>query len=59
MSGDLGGAFGYFRGWSSTLAAGVRLVISRLVLIFALPLDFHCRVRVVRSMYFACRTSWY
>ena len=40
-----------FRGWSSTLAAGVRLVISRLVLIFALPLDFHGRVRVVRSMY--------
>ena len=29
----------------------VRLVISRLVLIFALPLDFHGRVRVVRSMY--------
>ena len=40
-----------FRGWSSTLATGVRLVISRLVLIFALPLDFHGRVRVVRSMY--------
>ena len=40
-----------FRGWSSTLAAGVRLVISRLVLICALPLDFHGRVRVVRSMY--------
>ena len=40
-----------FRSWSSTLAAGVRLVISRLVLIFALPLDFHGRVRVVRSMY--------
>ena len=40
-----------FRGWSSTLAARVRLVISRLVLIFALPLDFHGRVRVVRSMY--------
>ena len=39
-----------FRGWSSTLAARVRLVISRLVLIFALPLDFHGRVRVVRSM---------
>ena len=33
------------------LSAGVRLVISRLVLIFALPLDFHGRVRVVRSMY--------
>ena len=40
-----------FRGWSSTLAARVRLVISRLVLIFALLLDFHGRVRVVRSMY--------
>ena len=40
-----------FRGWSSTLGAGVRLVISRLVLIFALPLDFHGRVLVVRSMY--------
>ena len=40
-----------FRGWSSTLAARVRLVISRLVLIFALPLDFHGRVRIVRSMF--------
>ena len=40
-----------FRGWSSTLAARVRLVISRLVLVFVLPLDFHGRVRVVRSMY--------
>ena len=40
-----------FSGWSSTLAARVRLVISRLVLIFVLPLDFHGRVRVVRSMY--------
>ena len=29
----------------------VRLVISRLVLIFPLPLDFHGRVGVVRSMY--------
>ena len=43
--------FPTFRGWSSTLAAGVRLVISRLVLIFVLPLDFNGRVRVVRSMY--------
>ena len=33
------------------LAARVRLVLSRLVLIFALPLEFHGRVRVVRSMY--------
>ena len=38
---DLGGHLDTtFRGWSSTLAAGVRLVLSRLVLIFALPLDF-------------------
>ena len=49
---DLGGHLDTtFRGWSSTLAARVRLVISRLVLVFVLPLDFHGRVRVVRSMY--------
>ena len=49
---DLGGhADTTFRGWSSTLAARVRLVISRLVLFVALLLDFHGRVRVVRSMY--------
>ena len=49
---DLGGHLDTtFRGWSSTLAARVRLVLSRLVLIFALTLDFHGRVRVVRSMY--------
>ena len=49
---DLGGHLDtIFRGWSSTSAAGVRLVISRLVMIFVLPLDFHGRVRVVRSMY--------
>ena len=40
-----------FRGWSATLAAGVRLVIARLFLIFALLLDFHGRNRVVRTMY--------
>ena len=40
-----------FRGWSATLASRVRLVIARLVLIFALHLDFHGGVRVVRSMY--------
>ena len=39
-----------FRGWSSTLAARVRLVISRLVLIFALPLDFHGGVRVFQGL---------
>ena len=49
---DLGGHLDTtFRGWSATLAARVRLVLSRLVLIFALPLDFHGRVRVVRSMF--------
>ena len=32
-----------FRGWSATLAARVRLVIARVVLIFVLPLDFHGR----------------
>ena len=40
-----------FRGWSATLATRVRLVIARLVLIFALPLDFHGRLWVVRSMF--------
>ena len=40
-----------FRGWSSTLSARVRLVLSRLVMIFVLPLDFHGRILVVRSMY--------
>ena len=40
-----------FRGWSSTLAVRVRLVISRLVLLLVLPLDFYGRVRVARSMY--------
>ena len=49
---DLGGHLDTkFRGWSSTLAARVRFVFSRLVLICALPLVFHGRVRVVRSMY--------
>ena len=49
---DLGGHLDTtLRSWSSTLASGVRSVLSRLVLIFALPLDFHGRVRVVRSMY--------
>ena len=47
---DLGGHLD-IRGWSSTFVARVRLIISRLVLIFVLPLDFHGRVRVVRSMY--------
>ena len=49
---DLGGHLDTtFRGWSATLASGVRLVIARLVLTYAIPLDFHGRIRVVRSMY--------
>ena len=49
---DLGGRLDTtFRVWSSTLAARVRLVISRLAPVFVLPLDFHGGVRVVRSMY--------
>ena len=40
--------------WSSTLSLRVRLVISRLDLIFALPLDFYGRVRVVRAMFLPC-----
>ena len=47
-----------FRGWSATLAARVRLVLARLVLIFALPLDFHGRVRVVRSMWDPDAQAW-
>ena len=40
-----------FRGWSATVASRVRLVISRLVLLFVLPLDFHGRLGVIRSMF--------
>ena len=44
---DLGGRLDTtIRGWSATLAASARLV-----LIFALPLDFRGRLRIVRSMY--------
>ena len=40
--------------WSSTLSLRVRLVISRLDLILALPLDFYGRVRIVRAMFLPC-----
>ena len=44
---DLGGhSDTTFRGWSATLASRVRLVVARLVF-----LDFHDRVRAVRSVY--------
>ena len=39
-----------FREWSATLAKRVRLVIARLVLVFVLPLDFHGRLWVIRTM---------
>ena len=40
-----------FVAWSATLASRVRLVTSRLVLISLLPLDFHGRLRVIRSVF--------
>ena len=39
------------RSWSATLASRVKVVISRLVLISVLPLDFYGRLRVVRTMF--------
>ena len=35
----------------ATLAARIRLVVSRLLLVAVLPLDFHGGLRVVRSMF--------
>ena len=40
-----------FRGWSSTLAKRVRVVLARLLVVFALPLHFHGRLCVLRSMF--------
>ena len=52
---DLGGHHDTtLRGWSSTLSLRVRLAISRLDLIFARPLDFYGRIRVVRAMFLPC-----
>ena len=49
---DLGGQLETtFRGWSAALALGSGWLISRLVLIFVLPLDFHGKLRVIRSMF--------
>ena len=49
---DLGGHLDTtFRGWSSTLATRVRVVISRLVVVFALPLHFHGRLGILRNMF--------
>ena len=49
---DLGGHLDtFFRRWSATLASRVKVVISRLGLISVLPLDFHGRLLVVRTMF--------
>ena len=52
---DLGGHLDTtLRRWSSTLSLRVRLVISRLDLVLALPLDLYGRIRVVRAMFLPC-----
>ena len=49
---DLGGHLDTtFRAWSSTLATRVRVAIARLVVVLALPLHFHGRLGVLRSMF--------
>ena len=49
---DLGGHLDTtFRCWSSTLAARVRLVVARLLVVFALPLHSHGRMVVLRNMF--------
>ena len=49
---DLGGhSDTTFRGWSSTLAARVRLVLAWLLVVFALPLHFHGGMVVLRNMF--------
>ena len=55
---DLGGHLDTtLHDWSSTLASRVRFAIARLILVFALPLDFHGRLRVLRSMFIP--GAWY
>ena len=57
---DLGGHLDTTcRGWSDTLAATVRLVLSRLVLIFALPLDVHGRGSCGQVCVSPGCSSWY
>ena len=54
MFGTLEGILIPLGGAGLPLSARVRLVISRLALIFVLPLDFHGRVRVVRTTSIPC-----
>ena len=52
---DLGGHLDSTRrGWSSTLSTRVLLVISRFVLKFVVPLEFHGHVQAVRSLFIPC-----
>ena len=56
---DLGGHLDTtFRGWSSTPATGVRLVISRLVLFFALPSGFSWSDTGCQVCVSACCSPW-
>ena len=49
---DLGGHLDTtFRCWSSTLAKRVRVVLAKLLVVFALPLHFHGRLCVLRNMF--------
>ena len=57
---DLGGHLDTtFRGWSSTLAKRVRVVLARLLVVFALPLHFHGRLCVLRNMVYSWCFAWY
>ena len=57
---DLGGHLdSTFRGWSATLAARVRLVVARLVLVFALPLDFLCKAQGYSVHVYPWCFAWY
>ena len=57
---DLGGHLdSTFRGWSTTLASRVRLVLSRLVLISVLPLDLHGRIRGIYVYVHSWCFAWY
>ena len=42
------------RSWSSSLSARVRLVTSRLDLVFVLPLDLQGRIGFVQTMFIPC-----
>ena len=59
MSEWLGKSPRQVRGWSAALAASVFLAFQRLLLVAVLRLEFHVRVRVVRTMYIPRGSAWY